>query len=143
MPYFKESKEMYTIYEGLFDCLASHPEVGPTLANSGIVVRFKVHDPEGIITVNCRDKPEEEGKYFSYSMGESTLEPDFTISSSSDFCHKFWLGKVDIVSSLLSGKAKADGNLSQAVKLLPALKNVFNLYLQALKDIGREDLIVE
>lgn len=143
MPFFKESKEMYSIYQALFDRLASHPEVGPALASSNIIIRFKVQEPEGLVTINCREKPAEKGKYISYTLGESTLEPDLTILSTSDFCHKFWLGKVDIVSALLSGKAKATGNFSKAMKLMPVLKAVFNLYLQTLKDIGREDLIIE
>jgi len=143
MPYFKESQEMYKIHQILFDRLAVHPEIGPNLAKSNLVVRFQVNDPEGIITVNCRDKPEEKGKYISYIMGESTLKADLTFTCSSDFSHEFWQGKVNIVSALLSGKVKAEGNIPQAVKLLPALKPVYNLYPQILKEIGREDLITD
>lgn len=143
MPYFKDSKEMYKVYQALFDCLASHPEVGPSLLNSKLIVRFVVHDPEGIITVNCRERPEEEGRYISYVMGESPLKPDLTFTCSSDFSHKFWHGKVNIVSSLLSGEAKAEGNIPQAMKLLPAIKPVYDLYPEILKEMGREDLIIE
>jgi len=140
MPYFKDSEEMYKIHQTLFDRLATHPEVGPALAASELVVRFVVHDPEGIITVSCR---EEKGKYISYVMGESPLKPDLTFTCSSDFSHSFWQGKVNIVSALLKQEAKAEGKISQAMKLLPALKPVYELYPQILKEIGREDLIME
>ena len=76
-------------------------------------------------------------------MGESTLKVDLTFTCSADFSHEFWQGKVNIVSALLSGKVKAEGNMPQAVKLLPALKPVYNLYPQILKEIGREDLIID
>jgi alkyl sulfatase BDS1-like metallo-beta-lactamase superfamily hydrolase len=140
MAYFKDSEEMYQIHQALFDRLATHPEVGPAIAASNLVVRFVVHDPDGIITVNCR---EEKGKYISYVMGESSLQPDLTFTCASDFSHRFWQGKVNIVSAILKEEAKAEGKISQAMKLLPALKPVYDLYPQILKEIGREDLIIE
>lgn len=140
MPFFKDNKEMYLVYQIFFDKAASHPDVGSALADSNLIVSFKVKDPEGEITINCKEEPTEEGKSFSYIFGENDLTPDFTISSPADFCHKFWLGKVDIVSALFSGEVKADGDFSKAMKLLPILKNVNELYNQVLKDIGRDDL---
>jgi len=140
MAYFKDSEEMYKIHQVLFDRLATHPEVGPAVAASNLVVRFVVHDPEGIITVKCR---EEEGKYISYVMGESSLKPDLIFTCSADFSHNFWQGKVNIVSALLKQEAKAEGKIAQAMKLLPALKPVYDLYPQILREIGREDLIIE
>ncbi|MFB0566124.1 MAG: SCP2 sterol-binding domain-containing protein [Candidatus Aminicenantaceae bacterium] len=143
MSYFKNSEEMYKIYKELFDHIASHPQIGSALANSGLIVCFKVSDPEGKFTVNCRDKPIEKEKYISYEMGESVLKPDLSFTCSSDFCHEFWQGKVNIVSAILSGDAKVEGKIQQAMKLLPALKPVYNLYPQILKEIGREDLIIK
>jgi hypothetical protein len=143
MAYFKDSEEMYEIHQALFDRLATHAEIGPALAASNLIVRFRVHDPDGIITVKCLEKSEEKGKHISYVMGESPLQPDLTFTCSSDFYHRFWHGKVNIVSALLSQEAKAEGKISQAMKLLPALQPVYDLYPQILKEIGREDLIIE
>ncbi|MFQ6068960.1 MAG: SCP2 sterol-binding domain-containing protein [Candidatus Aminicenantales bacterium] len=142
MSYFKEREEMYSIYEALFDRVSTHPEVGPALADSGLIVSFKLNNPEGEFTVNCREKPEEKGKYISAVFGACGLKPDFAISASADFCHKFWLGKVDIVTSLFSGEARAEGDFSKAMKLLPVLKSVNKLYIQMLEELGRKDLIV-
>jgi len=142
MPYFKSNQEMYNIHEELFKRLASDPEIGSALAKAGLIVCFKVSDPEGVFTVNCRDKPAEEGKFISYEMGESSLNPDLSFTFSADFIHKFWQGKVNIVSAILSGDVKAEGKIQQAMKLLPALKPVYILYPQMLKEIGREDLII-
>jgi len=143
MPYFKNSEEMYKIYQALFHRLATHPEVGPALAESNLIICFKVHDPQGIITINCHDKPTEQGKHISYVIGESSLKPDLTFTCSSDFSHEFWQGKANVVPAILSGKAKAEGNIAQAMKLLPALKSVSNIYHQILKEIGRDDLIIK
>jgi len=143
MPFFKDSQEMYKIHQALFDRLAAHPEIGPNLASSNLIVRFIVQDPDGIITVSCRQKPEEKEKYISYEMGESPLKPDLTFTCTSDFSHKFWQGKVNIVAALLSQEVKVEGNVPQAMKLLPVLKPVYDLYPQILKEVGREDLIIK
>lgn len=143
MKYFKDSEEMYKIYAALFDYVASDLEIGPQLAESNLIVRFEVSDPEGVITVNCRDKPDEEGKYFSYTCGESDLKPDITFINSSDFSHEFWHGKVNVMAAFLAGKIKAVGSIPKALKLLPIITPVFKVYPKVLSQIGREDLIIQ
>lgn len=143
MKYFKDSEEMYKIHSALFDHVVSHPEIGPELAKSNLIVRFEVSDPDGVITVNCKEKPSEKGKYFSYICGESDLEPDITFINSSDFSHEFWHGKVNVMAALLAGKTKAKGNIPAALKLLPIIKPAFKLYPKILSQIGREDLIIK
>jgi hypothetical protein len=140
MSYFKSQDEMYSIQRAFFDRVARDPEIGPQLQKSKLVIRFKVHDPDGVVTINCRDIPEE-GKYFVTVFGESDLRPDLTLVSSADIGHEFWQGKVGIVTSLLSGKTRAEGDVSQAVKFMPVLKPIFAIYPQVLKDLGRADLI--
>ena len=142
MPYFKNTEEMYEIYQAFFERLASDPDIGKALTSSKLVVQFKVHYPAGLITIDCRGNLQDDGKFISCILGETNLVPDLTFTCSSDFSHEFWHGKVNIVSALLSGKAKAEGNLTQSMKLLPLLKPVYELYPQILKELGREDLIV-
>jgi hypothetical protein len=142
MSYFKNQEEMYEIQRAFFDRVARHPEIGPQLRKSNLVICFKVHDPDGVVTINCRDNPGE-GKSFSTVFGESDLRSDLTLLSSADVSHDFWLGRVNIVSALLSGKTRAEGDVSQAVKFMPVLKPIFEIYPQVLRDLGRADLIVK
>ncbi len=142
MPYFKNQEEMYAIQSAFFDRVARDPEIGPQFRKSNLIIRFKVHDPDGVVTINCRDVAEE-GKHFVTIFGESDSKPDITLVSSADTSHEFWLGKVNIITSLLSGKTRAEGDISQAVKFMPVLKPIFEIYPQALKDLGREDLITK
>ena len=142
MSYFKNQEEMYEIQRAFFDCVAGHPEIGPQLRKSNLVIRFKVHDPDGVVTINCRDNPGE-GKSFTTVFGESDLRPDLTLLSSADVNHDFWLGRVNIVSALLSGKTRAEGDVSQAVKFMPVLKPIIEIYPQVLRDLGRADLIAK
>jgi hypothetical protein len=142
MPYFKDQEEMYAVQRAFFDRVARDPEIGPQVQKSKLVIRFKVHDPDGIVTINCRDIPEA-GKYFDTVFGPSDLQPDLTLLSSADINHELWQGKVNLVTALLGGKARAEGDISQAVKFMPALNPIFDIYPQVLKDLGRADLITE
>jgi hypothetical protein len=143
MPFFKDSDEMYQVHRALFDYMSSHPEIGARLAKSKLIIRFEVSDPEGVITVNCRDTPLEEGKFVSYTCGNSDLTPDITFKNSSDFSHEFWHGKVNVMSALLSGRTKARGSIPKALKILPIIKPVFKKYPEILRQINREDLIIK
>jgi len=142
MPYFKNQEEMWAIQRAFFDRVARDPVIGPQLQKSNLIIRFKVHEPDGVVTINCRDIPEE-GKYFATVYGESDLRPDLTLVSSADISHEFWLGRVNIVTALLSGKTRAEGDIGQAVKFMPVLKPIFEIYPQVLKDLGRGDLITK
>ena len=71
-----------------------------------------------MVTIDCRGAAEE-GKYFGVAFGESPLSPDITLTTSADLGHEFWLGKANMVNALFSGKAKASGDVSLAMKFLP------------------------
>lgn len=142
MPYFKDQHEWRDIQRAFFERVASDPDVGPKLRASGLIIRFDLHDPVGSVTINCRGGAAE-GPYFTTIFGESDIKPDITLKSSADLTHEFWLGRADIVNSLFTGKAKASGDVSQAMKIVPALKPLAGIYKDVLISIGRQDLILK
>ncbi len=140
MPYFRNQEEMYAVQRAFFDRLAADPTIGPELEKTKLVIRFKLHDPDGLITLDCRS-PEEGGRFFSAVFGENDLRPDLTLLSSADISHEFWLGRVNIVTALVSGKARTEGDISQAMKIMPVLKPMTEVYVQVLRELGRPDLM--
>jgi hypothetical protein len=140
MAYFRNQDEMYAVQRAFFDRIARDPMIGPTLQKSNLVIRFKLHDPDGLITIDCR-APGADGRFFSTVFGKSDLQPDLTLLSSADISHEFWLGRVNIVTALVSGKARAQGDISQAMKIMPVLRPMVDVYVQVLKESGRPDLI--
>jgi hypothetical protein len=142
MPYFKDQKEMLEIQRVFFDKVASDPEVGPKLREAGLVIRFQVSDPAGSVTIDCRSAAGE-GRYFKTVFGENDLPADITLTSSADLSHEFWLGRVNIINALFTGKVKASGDVSQAMKFVPALKPIAGIYKDVLTSLGRRDLIPE
>jgi hypothetical protein len=142
MPYFKDQAEMQEIQRVFFESVASDPEVGPQLREAGLVIRFEVHDPAGSVTLDSRGTAGE-GRYFVIAFGDNDLQPDITLTSSADLSHELWQGRVNIVSALFSGKVKAAGNVSQAMKFVPALKPIADIYKNVLTSLGRQDLILK
>jgi putative sterol carrier protein len=63
------------------------------------------------------------------------------LTTSADLGHEFWLGKANMVNALFSGKAKASGDVTLAMKFLPSLKRIAAVYKQVLATLGREDLL--
>jgi hypothetical protein len=142
MPYFKDQKEMEDIQSAFFEKVASDPEVGPKLRAAGLVIRFQVHDPIGTVTIDCRGETRE-GRYLTAAFGESEIRPDITLTSSADLSHELWLGKINVINALFTGKVKASGDVSQAMKIVPALTPIAGIYKEVLTSLGRQDLILK
>ncbi len=142
MPHFKDEKDMLEIQRVFFDKLASDPEIGPQVRASNLIIRFVSHDPAGMVTIDCRGAAGE-GKYFSVTFGETGLRPDITLTTSADLGHEFWLGRANMVNALFSGKAKASGDVTLAMKFLPVLKPIAVIYKQVLTALDRKDLLLK
>lgn len=84
---------MYEIYATLFDLLGRDPRIGFSLANAGLIVQFRLSDPDGTVTLNIRGKPVHNGMYVGYILGECTIEPDGVFEASSDLSNRFLQGE--------------------------------------------------
>lgn len=70
---------------GLFDyiplrenvCML-HPQRGLKLANAGIIVQFRLSNPDDIVTLNMRDKPLRRGISVDYVCHSSSLSSKYT-----------------------------------------------------------------
>ena len=59
-----------------------------------------------------------------------------------DFAHKFWHGKVNLVSALTRRQVKAKGNVPKTLKLLPILNPAYVLYPDFLREKELDQLIL-
>ncbi len=141
--YFKDTQEMYDVFGALFGRASRDPQIGPKLAASGLVVRFNYTDPEGSITINLKDKPPEEGVWGTFEFGESTIEPDVTMTQSADFSNRFWQGKENAIAAIATRKITSSGSVTKAIALLPAIRPLFRLYPKVLEEMGLQDMIVK
>ncbi len=143
MAYFDSIETMFKVYDVFLRKVVSDPSVGAKLAKSKVKIRFNYTDPEGTIFLNFADPPEEEGVFGSYKLGDDTDEADVTMTQTSDFSHRFWQGKENAITALAMGKIKASGKVQKAMGLVTAIRPTFKMYKAVLKELGREDLIIE
>ena len=127
---------MYEIYATLFDLLGRYPRIGFSLANAGLIVQFRLSDPDGIVTLNMRSKPVHNGMYVGYIPGEFTIEPDVVFEASSDLSNRFLQGRINIVRALMTAQIKTKGKTRKALKLVPSIEPAFQIYPRLLRKKG-------
>ena len=141
MAVFRDSEQFYECVGTLMDRAKLDPVVGPKIAKSKIIIQFQYSDPEAMTTVDARGNPSQEGAYVDVIQGKCDLVPDVAMSMNADVAHQFWLGKVNLVSALAKGDIKATGPIPKIVKLLPAVKPLYEEYPKILEEKGYTELV--
>ena len=142
MGLFGDREEMYEIYAALFDLLGRDSQIGLRLANAGVVIQFRLSDPDGIMTLNMRDKPMRSGMYVDYILGECDIEPDVVFETSSDLSNRFLQGEVNIIQALIKHQIRVKGRMGKVFKLMQLIKPVFEIYPRLLREKGWDHLLV-
>lgn len=135
MGFFKDAEELYSILAPFFNRLKDDPSIGPKVLASGLVIQFKYRQPDAVLTI---DSPSN-----SIIQGQTDRKPDVEMSMAADTAHRFWLGKVNLMVALTKKDIVAKGPIPKIMKLLPIIRGAYQMYKDHLKEIGREDLIVE
>lgn len=142
MAVFKDADQFYDCVGALMDRAKSDPQVGPKIAKSGLVIRFKYSDPEAQTTIDARGKPTQAGAYIDVYQGPNDIKADVTMSMKADVSHAFWHGKVNLLNALAKREIVADGPIPKILKLLPAVQPLYKEYPKLLKEKGYDDLVM-
>jgi len=124
MAVFSSTEKMYEVLGTLFEALMHDPVVGPKFAESNIIIKFIINDPDGFIWLTSEPK---------VICGEADLKPTIEMSLSGDSCHKFWLKEISLPVALAKGLVKAKGPMPKVLKLLPLLKPAYEAYPEIAK----------
>ena len=128
--YFKTTDEMYSVYDDFYNRLRKDKNVGPRILDKGIVFRFVMSEPEGVVTINGKVKGGE------VICGPCEVPADITMWMKSDVGHRFWLGKMNLILALATRQMKVKGPVTKLMAILPILKPAFALYPKVLKKKG-------
>ncbi len=120
MSVFESTEKMYAVLGELFNTLLEHPEVREKYLESGMTIKFNIHDPEGYIWLSAEQE--------KVICGEADLKPTIEMTLSGDTCHQFWLQQIKMPVALAKGKIKAKGPLPKVLNLLPILKPAYEAY---------------
>lgn len=136
---FQDASQVYECIGGLMMSARTHPEMGPKVRASNLVIRFVYSDPDSQITIDAKNSGEDH--FFEVCFGENNLKPDVLMTMKADIAHQFWFGKVNLTAALTRGQMTAKGPIQAILKLLPAIKPAYAMYPEHLRSIGRGELV--
>ncbi len=132
MATFENSEKLEEVLVGFFRHMATNPQIANKLLKSKLVIRFKYHDPDLIVVVDCS------GDKIDVRPHDTESKAEVEMSMSADIAHKFWFGKVNLTKALTRKEMIAKGPIPKVLKLLPAIKPAYAMYPQYLDANGYE-----
>lgn len=136
MGYFKTSEKFEEVLSGFFRLVAETPQVADKLLASKLVIRFKYSDPKVVLLIDCS------GEKLVISAADEESKVDVEMTMSADIAHKFWFGKVNLMTALTRKQMVAKGPIPKILQLLPAIKPTYAMYPVYLRENGYSEYIV-
>ncbi len=141
--FYKNVEHLYEIYGFFLDNVLMDKKIGPKMAKSKIIIRFIYTDPDCEVTIDLRNKPEKEGSYGTYYLGETDIKADVWSKQSADHSHRFWHGYENPIAAVTKGKVKQGGKITAMLKLLPVVKSTFKRFPEVLEEMGYSELVLK
>ncbi len=132
---FQDSAEVTKYIGGIFETAFADPEIGPKLVDTALVVAFDFTDPEAVVVIDMANQAVREGL-------RGGPAPTATMAMAADTGNAYWQGKVNLPLAMAKKKIRVDGNVAGLLKLAPLGKKLYPVYIERLKNDGRDDLIV-
>lgn len=136
MGYFKTSGKFEDVLSGFFRLIADTPTVADKLLASKLVIRFKYSDPDVVLLIDCA------GEKLIIKTADEESKVDVEMTMSADIAHKFWFGKVNLMTALTRKQMVAKGPVPKILQLLPAIKPTYAMYPEYLRENGYAEYIV-
>jgi len=127
MAFFQDADEVYKYIGGVFRQASDHPEAGPKLKASNVVMQVYYTDPDTKLTIRMTEP-------FEVVEGGDDPDADVKLYMPADIADKFWRGEYNLAVGLAKGKVKAKGPVSKILKLVPVTKPLFPLYRELIAE---------
>jgi len=129
MTVFADRAQFENVMGKLFARIMDAPVIAAPLSRTEMVVRFRYPDLDSVLTFDFKQRPP---KFSTNAEANADVE----LVQSSDTAHEFWLGRLNAVRAIATGKVRARGDVGKALKLLPAIKPAFEIYPSVLRELG-------
>jgi hypothetical protein len=126
MSAFESAAQAAEILGGFFRSEAADDD--KMFAGSGLVIAYSLRDPQVRLVLDARKTPEPGRAYDVYVNDAQAPEPVVDIEMEADTFDKLYRGEAQAMMLMMTGKAKAKGDLSAAMRLLPAMARVIPHY---------------
>ncbi|HRP68341.1 MAG TPA: hypothetical protein PLY93_02295, partial [Turneriella sp.] len=134
---FKDTAALYDILGTYFLKVQADPKLFAPLKNSKLKIRFNYTAPDGAIALD--GSTDDKAKQILTADAARAFIPEVEFTLSSDMSHYFWHGQVNLMQALARKEVIPKGNLPRAMRLLPLLEPLYELYPQYLRerDLGK------
>jgi len=126
-------EEMFQFVRSTFEAARSDAEVVQKLGGTEITLKVITSDPESVLIIDTARQDAWEG-----SIDD---EADATLRMSLEAASRFWQGELNLLAAITRGVVRVQGKKSAVVRALPVAIKLFPLYIQTVKDAGRDDLL--
>jgi hypothetical protein len=99
------------------------------------VVAFDFTEPDAFVVIDMGNNAVREG------LGGGQ-PPMATMSMTAETGNAYWQGRVNLPLAIAKQKIRIDGNVASLLRLAPLGKKLYPVYIERLKNDGRDDLIV-
>jgi putative sterol carrier protein len=119
MSLFKDTNHMYEFLEDLWKHIVFEAGLGEKMREYGVTYKYILTEPDGYLFVD----PD------NVITGEAAnKDAVITMELSGDTVVKFWTKQLSLPVALATRKIKSKGPIPKVLKMLPALKPVFEIF---------------
>ena len=126
MSAFQSTQEAHDVLGGFFRQEAAEDD--HMFAGSGFIIGYRLHDPDVLVILDASKPPQPGKAYDVYVDDPHAPEPSVEILLSADDFDKLYKGETQPMSLMMSGRAKAKGDVTAAMRLLPAMARAIPRY---------------
>jgi len=124
MGYFKDTNHMYEFLEDLWKYIVFESGIGEKMKEYAVSYKYILTEPDGYLYVDSDTVITGE---------EANRKAVITMELSGDNVVKFWTKQLSLPVALATRKIKSKGPIPKVLKMLPALKPVYEIFPQYCK----------
>lgn len=127
MSLFKDANQMNVFLEDLWKYIVFESGLGEKMREYGVTYKYVITDPDSFLYVDPDNV---------ITGKEANRDAVITMELSGDTVIQFWTKQLSLPVALATRKIKSKGPIPKVLKMLPALKPVFDIFPEYCKKHG-------
>ena len=128
MSSFRDKAHAVEVIGGFLKLMAQGTGEQALLAGSGALMAYSLTDPDLRIVVDATVQPQPGRAFDVYIDDPKAPEPHVEFSMDADTFDKLYKGEAQPMVLMMTGKVKSKGDVTAAMRLLPAMTRVIPHY---------------
>ena len=127
MSLFKDANQMNVFLEDLWKYIVFESGLGEKMREYGVTYKYVITDPDSFLYVDPDNV---------ITGKEANKDAVITMELTAETIVKFWTKQLSLPVALATRKIKSKGPIPKVLKMLPALKPVFDIFPEYCKKHG-------